>query len=170
MDKIYTKGGVLIKPYANLACGNDYKPDAINIDKSKESMADLLVDLLEPNWELPDNCFTRVELQHFMEHVPREKLHQFMRELYRVCADDCMVYITSPHWSSDNFHTDPTHCLPISLRTFDFFDQTKPLGENGALYGWNDVAFNVMQAKLIKNPPNGPDVEHVLKVNKSISS
>jgi len=138
-----------------------------NVDISDSSRADGVMDLLKPNWAIPSDVFELVICNHFVEHIPREKLPVFMNEVYRTCKDGAVIQIEAPHWSSDNFHTDPTHCLPISERTFDFFDKRKPLGENGRLYGWLDgMDFEVLSSKLIPNPPNGPDVKIVLQVHK----
>ena len=85
--------------------------------------------------------------------------------MYRICEDKATIHIVSPHAGSNNYWTDPTHQMPLTVRTFDFFDRNKALFENGKIYGWDDVNFSV-DAKLLDNPPNGPDVYHKLEVNK----
>jgi hypothetical protein len=152
---------------ANLACGNDYKEGFLNVDLSPDSKADMNFDLLATPWSrLPESHFDQIIISHFMEHVPRDRFFPVMREIWRIAKNDCSIHIACPHWRSDNFHTDPTHCLPIAERTFDFFDSTKPLKENGILYGWGEVEFFVELAYIQQNPPNGPDILHTLRARK----
>ena len=154
-------------PVFNLACGTDYRSGMINVDRSLTAKADLRCDLCVIPWPIDSNTATGVLLSNFVEHIPPDVFPAFMRELHRIAKDGCRVEIVSPHWSSDNFHADPTHRLPVAARTFDFFDPTTALGVNGLLYGWGDIVFRVEKAVLGENPPNGPNVYHTLRAVKS---
>lgn len=149
----------------NLGCGNDYREGFVNVD-SGMCRCDVSHDLFMFPWPLPDNEAGVVVIKHLMEHVPKDKFISFMRELYRVSEPSATIIIESPYALSDNFMTDPTHTMPITVRTFDFFDETKPLHENGKIYGWTGIKFKVDSATLVNNPPNGPDVHHLLRVIK----
>jgi hypothetical protein len=74
--------------------------------------------------------------------------------------------IKVPEAGSNNFWTDPTHTMPYTIRSFDFFDKRKSLHANGMIYGWGDIDIVVNEATLIPSPPNGPDVRFLIKVNK----
>jgi SAM-dependent methyltransferase len=103
--------------------------------------------------------------QHIFEHFDPQNFVDIMREIYRVSKHGAVINIISPYAGSDNYWTDPTHKMPLTLRTFDFFDRDKALFENGKIYGWDDVNFSVA-AKSVPNYPNGPDVIHQLSVIK----
>jgi len=150
----------------NLGCGNDYIDGWTNVDKG-DCRCDVQFDIESFPWPLEENTIDEILLKHIMEHVDPLNFYPFMKEIYRVCQDDAIVQIISPHAGSDNYWTDPTHKFPLTVRTFDFFDANKQLHENGLIYGWaKNIKFEVLRAQQVHNPPNGPDVFHVLKVIK----
>src|SRR5215212_8288477 len=44
-----------------------------------------------------------------------------MEEIHRLGRPGARVYIRSPHFSSWQFYTDPTHRHPFAARSFDYF-------------------------------------------------
>jgi hypothetical protein len=44
-----------------------------------------------------------------------------MAEVYRVAADGADVFIVTPHFSSHNSYTDPTHKRHLAAASFDYF-------------------------------------------------
>lgn len=148
----------------NLGCGNDYRPGFINAD-SGNCKKDIHLEIEETPYNLEDNSFDYVLMQHVLEHISKESFVGVMREIHRICAPNAIIYIISPHAGSNNFYTDFTHKLPLTVRTFDFFDPSKPLFENGKIYGIN-FSFEVILAEKVENQPNGPDVMFKLKVLK----
>jgi SAM-dependent methyltransferase len=148
----------------NLGCGNDYREGWVNVDRG-DCKCDVEHDLFEFPYPFEDSSVDAIFLSHMMEHFPKDMFVDVVRELYRICRNDAEILIISPHAGSDNFWTDPTHSMPLTSRTFDYFDRTKPLFENGEIYGWDDVNF-LVQAEVVPNEPNGPDVKHLLKVIK----
>lgn len=150
----------------NLGCGNDYINGWVNIDKG-ECKRDMQFDIEVFPWALDDDSVDEILLKHIMEHTEPSNFYLFMKEIYRVCKAEAIVRIISPHAGSDNYWTDPTHKFPLTVRTFDYFDSNKQLYENGLIYGWTpSVRFKILQASRVDNPPNGPDVFHVLQVLK----
>ena len=102
----------------------------------------------------------------FFEHISKTNFIGVMKEIYRVCKNGAIVIIEAPYAGSDNFWTDPMHKFPLTPRTFDYFDSTKDLGINGRIYGWDHIKLRVLEAKKVKNKPNGPDVFHKLQITK----
>ena len=51
-----------------------------------------------------------------------------MAEIHRVLASDGSVLITTPHYSSANSYTDPTHKHHLGYRSFDYFVDGHSLG------------------------------------------
>jgi len=149
----------------NLGCGNDYKPGWINVDKGS-CKRDVAWDIEVFPWPFEDSSVEIVLLKHMLEHISPTNFIPFLNELYRVCKSGAQIEIEAPHAGSNNYWTDPTHKMPLTVRTFDFFDSSKPLYENGLIYGWNNIKFSVVRAEVVDNPPNGPDVYYLLKVVK----
>jgi len=148
----------------NLGCGTDYKEGYVNVDQG-ECRCDVKHDLEIFPWPFEDSSAEEMWFQHIFEHFSPANFLNIVREIYRVSKNGATVTLISPHAGSDNYWTDPTHQMPLTARTFDFFDRAKPLFENGKIYGWDDVNFSV-EAQVIPNAPNGPDVVHRLTVNK----
>jgi hypothetical protein len=66
---------------------------------------------------------------------------------------------------SDNFVTDPTHRMPFTPRSFDYYDSTRPLGTLGRIYGFGP-SLRVLTAERIYGDRYGDDVYHRLLVVK----
>ncbi len=149
----------------NLGSGTDYRAGWVNVDKGN-CRCDVQHDIEDTPWPFEDSSADEMALQHVMEHIHREKFIDVVREMYRVGKHNAIVNITSPYAGSDNFWTDPDHKLPLTPRSFDYFDSTKALGENGKIYGWDDVVLRVEVGQLAPCPPNGPNVVHRLRIIK----
>jgi hypothetical protein len=149
----------------NLGSGNDYREGWVNVD-SGNCRADVKHDLETFPWPFEANTVDAVLMQHVLEHISKENFIPLLRELHRICRVGAIIDISSPHAGSDNFWTDPTHKLPLTVRTFDFFDPSKALHENGVIYGWGDIQLKVLEAVKVDNPPNGPDVRYKLLIEK----
>lgn len=147
----------------NLGCGNDYLGDFINVD-SGNCRCDIKHDLSETPYPFEDNSVEYIRAIHVLEHLKKEKFVDICKELHRICLGGAIIQIVVPYALSDNFFTDPTHAMPFTLRTFDYFDRTKPLGENGKIYGWPDL-FRV-ESGYLDCGENGPNVIFNLKVVK----
>jgi len=148
----------------NIGCGNDYMEGWTNLD-SGECRCDISHDIENFPWPIQSNDVQEILMCHVLEHVSKKNFVNVVRELHRICSAGAKIHIRVPYAGSDNFWTDPTHKMPLTTRTFDYFDPSKPLRENGEIYGWGDISFTV-DAQLINNPPNGPDVSFNLIVNK----
>jgi SAM-dependent methyltransferase len=149
----------------NLGCGTDYMDGWVNIDNGN-TRCDVKHDIEEFPLPFEDSSVDEIKMQHILEHVSRDKFIPLIREIYRVCVNGAVINIISPYAGSDNYWTDPTHKLPLTTRTFDYFDNTKPLGVNGKIYGWDDIQINVGEAVKVPNEPNGPDVRYKLIIKK----
>lgn len=149
----------------NLGCGNDYKNGFVNLDCGN-CKKDVDHNIENTPYPFGDNEFELVFAQHVLEHVSKENFVNVVRELYRICANGATIQVAVPHGRSNNFLTDFTHKMPFTTRTFDFFDDSKPLRENGLIYGCGDIKLKVLTAMEAENLPNGPDIRFVLQVIK----
>lgn len=91
----------------NLGAGEKRRADAINVDLVASTGPELVHDLNEFPWPLPDDHFREVLAFDVIEHL--DDVIRVMEEVHRVCADGAVVRITLPHFSCANAFTDPTH-------------------------------------------------------------
>lgn len=148
----------------NLGCGKDYRDGFVNLDRG-HCRADVIHDLNTFPYPFNDDQFSYILAHHALEHINRENWFAVVRELHRISKLGAIWEITSPYALSDNFFTDPTHSMPLTTRSFDFFDATKSLAELGMIYGV-DFQVRVLESKILENRPNGPDVYFKILVLK----
>ena len=149
----------------NLGCGTDYRQGWVNVDTGNVH-CDVKHDIEKFPWPFEDSSVNEILMKHVFEHISKTNFIDVMEEIYRVCQNGAIIIIESPYAGSDNFWTDPTHKFPLTTRTFDYFDSTKDLGVNGRIYGWDHIKLRVLEAKKVKNKPNGPDVFYKLQIIK----
>jgi ubiquinone/menaquinone biosynthesis C-methylase UbiE len=149
----------------NLGCGTEYKSGWVNVDMGNVH-CDVKHNIEKFPWPFEDSSVNEILMKHIFEHISKTNFIDVMKEIYRVCENGAIINIESPYAGSDNFWTDPTHKFPMTTRTFDYFDSTKALGINGRIYGWDEVKIRVLEAKKVKNKPNGPDVFYKLQIIK----
>jgi hypothetical protein len=58
---------------------------------------DVVWDVLEGGLPFPDGSVTEINMSHFLEHVPDEKLTGLWQEIIRVCALGTFIHIRNPH-------------------------------------------------------------------------
>lgn len=102
----------------DLACGTAKTPGAIGIDRLEIPEVDIVHNLDEFPYPFKENMFDRVVCYNGMEHLQNPL--DVLAELHRICKKGATVYIASPHFSSVDFFTDPTHKHPFSSRSFDY--------------------------------------------------
>ncbi len=104
----------------DVGCGRrKAEAGAIGIDMSPDSAADHVWNLDSYPWPLPGDAFTRIHMSHVIEHL--EDPMRAMAEVYRVARDGADVFVTTPHFSSHNSYTDPTHRRHLAAASFEYF-------------------------------------------------
>lgn len=153
--------------YLNLGCGNDYRESTaevewVNADNGK-CRKDKYLNIEWNNWAFPDNHFDGIVAIQVLEHGPRYRFVDMIREMYRITKDGGTWEIAVPYGLSDNFVTDPTHKMHFSTRTFDYFINGTPLRENGLIYGWEDIVLEHIDHPYIDG---NQSVIFKLRINK----
>ena len=113
----------------DLGAGNaQHLPGAIRLDASLAVQPHVVADL---NEGLPfrDASFDTVGAYDVVEHVA--DLVALVEEVHRVLAPGGVFLVTTPHFSSANAYTDPTHRRALGLRSFDYFGEGHPLTSQG---------------------------------------
>jgi SAM-dependent methyltransferase len=126
----------------DVGCGTrKIEPDAIGIDVHPRSAADVFWDVDKFPWPLSDDSFDRVHMSHVIEHV--RDATRTMAEVHRVARDGAEVLIVTPHFSSHNSYTDPTHVRHLAARSFQYFT-----GEDFETFGGAEVSFRIENVEL----------------------
>src|SRR3954466_1196667 len=103
----------------HLGAGKKHLPDAVNVDVVASTEPDLLFDLDQRPWPLPDNHFREVLAYDVIEHL--DDIVATMEEIHRISVDGAVVKITVPHFSCANAFTDITHRHYFSAASFHYF-------------------------------------------------
>lgn len=121
-----SKQGVRI----DLGCGAQKQDGGfLGIDKRKTPAVDIVHDLEQFPWPLPDNVASCVVMSHFWEHIKPWLTLDFMAELHRICKPSAQVFISAPYALGFRYVQDPTHCNPTNEATFAYWDDRHPLYE-----------------------------------------
>lgn len=149
----------------HLGCGDVYLDGWVNVD-----MGDCRVDVVHNLDQLPypfdDNTFSVIIGNHVIEHLDQRKWPDIVAELYRISRPNAIWEFRCPYALSDNYATDPTHKNPLSARSFNYFDPTKPPhGRLGQIYGFQ-ANLRVLIGTQLDVGKYGPDLHFRLLVVK----
>src|ERR1039457_6362185 len=96
----------------DIGCGSrKAEPDSLGIHGSPHSAA-------RSPWRREAARSSRLPMSHVIEHLADPM--RAMAEVYRVAADGADVFITTPHFSSHNSYTDPTHKRHLAAASFEY--------------------------------------------------
>jgi hypothetical protein len=126
----------------DLGSGPNKKEGFIGVDKYKMKGVDVVIDLGKEKWPWKDNSVDEVNCTHFIEHLTNfngkfERVH-FFNELFRVLKKGVLnptpdngkgkylcgfANLIFPHWCSNRYYGDPTHCEPFSEMGFYYLSR-----------------------------------------------
>jgi SAM-dependent methyltransferase len=126
----------------DMGCGKKkQEAGAIGVDRQPGSAADVIADLACFPWPFQDSCAARVYLSHFVEH--QTDILRVMAEVYRVARPGAEVLIVTPHFSSPDSYTDPTHHFHLGYHSFDYFT-----GQSFSDFTYNLGGFEILDRRL----------------------
>lgn len=78
-------------------------------------------------WPWKDSSVDEAHASHFLEHLTNlggkwERV-RFFNELYRVLKPGAGCLLIFPHWASNRYYGDPTHCEPFSEMGFFYLSR-----------------------------------------------
>jgi len=142
----------------NLGCGQNLLAGYVNVDKF--GAPDVRHDLEIIPWPWKKNSVSEVVLNHALEHLGETtaKYLEIIRELYRVCAPEALIFIVVPHPRHDHFFNDPTHVRIITPDSLGLFSKKKNLEwdktgcANSPLGLFLDVDFELVKSRYVLDP------------------
>lgn len=142
-----TREATIQKSVLDIGCGRKKTPGSIGIDIHAYPGVDHVVDVNVCPWPLAPSSFSNIVCQHVIEHV--ENVTAFMREIHRVAKPGAIVRIETPHFSSINSWSDPTHKSHFSSEWYKSFLPGEYLAEQAG-------AFELVQSTVTfgKSPRN----------------
>lgn len=120
----------------DVGCGNRKQPGWIGMDARALDGVDIVHDIEELPWPIPDNSCGVVLMSHVWEHLKPWLSIRIMEEMWRVLAPGGQLQLVTPYGWSHGFVMDPTHC---------FSDDTDVLTETG----WKKI-IDVREGELVR--------------------
>jgi len=119
----------------DLGCGQNKQPGFIGVDYDKCPGVDIVHNLEEYPWPLPDECANFLLASHLVEHINPHggNFIRFMDEAWRVLKVGGIFLMAYPYAGSFGYWQDPTHCNGINEATWAYFDPLEP-NSGGMLY------------------------------------
>jgi predicted SAM-dependent methyltransferase len=84
---------------ANLGCGDRWHPVWRNFDLAPSNPSVEVMNLLA-EWDIPDHAFQVVYSSHVLEHLPRQKVPQFLKNCWRVLQPTGIIRLVVPDLES----------------------------------------------------------------------
>lgn len=119
-DVVRAKRGIIL----DLGCGREKQPGAVGMDKLNIPGVDIVWNWNDFPWPVENESVLTIIASHVVEHVSPADGHflRWMDECWRVLKPDGQMAIVAPYGLSSLYVQDPTHCNPVSERTFWHFD------------------------------------------------
>jgi SAM-dependent methyltransferase len=113
----------------DIGCGNNKQPNFVGLDIRPLDNVDIVHNLEDCPWPLPDGCVMQAIMSHVFEHINPAggKVLQVMDEIWRVMKPGGRLAISMPYGWSFGYIQDPTHINPANEATFQYFDPRFPL-------------------------------------------
>ena len=147
--------------FLDIGCGANRQENWIGMDIRDLPGVDVVHDVEEFPWPLPDECVKLAMASHLIEHINPHKsgFINFMDEVWRVMQVNGEFAIVVPHGSSQGFIQDPTHCNPCNEATWDYFcpDRQSML--------WTIYRPKPWRVKLLTANPSGNMEVVLVKIN-----
>jgi SAM-dependent methyltransferase len=121
----------------------------VAVDNLRSVRPDALVDLNRAPYPFRENSFDAVYAFSVIEHL--SNFFTVFGELHRILKPGGFVALLTPHFSDDASYVDPSHCLHLSMRSFDYFIEGTDLFSTFGFY--SETRFRVREKLLMLKPP-----------------
>ena len=111
----------------DIGCGGNKKAGFVGVDQYAMPGVDHVFRIGGEKWPFEDNSVDEAHSSHFLEHLTNlngkfERV-KFFNELHRVMIAGAKCTLIFPHWASNRFYGDPTHCEPFSEMGFYYLSR-----------------------------------------------
>jgi len=111
----------------DIGCGTNKKQGFVGVDQYAMPGVDHVFRIGGERWPFEDNSVDEAHSSHFLEHLTNlngkwERV-RFFNELHRVMMPGAKASLVFPHWASNRFYGDPTHCEPFSEMGFYYLSK-----------------------------------------------
>jgi len=111
----------------DIGCGANKQKNFVGLDKRKLPGVDIVHDLEQFPYPLPDECCLTIVGSHVVEHIKPWLMLEFMNELWRIMKLGGQLALSMPYAGSGGFWQDPTHCNGCNEVTWQYFDSRNSL-------------------------------------------
>ena len=88
---------------------------------------DIVHDLEKFPYPIKDESCLTIKAAHVMEHIKPWLVIDWMNEMWRMLKVNGQLAVSAPYANSPLYLQDPTHCTPITERTWLYFDCQSPI-------------------------------------------
>lgn len=106
----------------DVGCGLFKQKGFLGMDMVEHPDVDIVHDIQQFPWPVPDNICLQIRLSHVWEHIEPKYRFQLMDELWRICHHDGQLRLSAPHAGSPLEAAHPAHYMCPNEMTFQFFD------------------------------------------------
>lgn len=113
----------------DLGCGGHKQEGFLGMDMRKTPCVDIVHNIQEFPFPLPDECCSVILASHIIEHInpANQTVLKLFNELWRIMEVGGQLWISLPYGMSHGYIQDPTHCNPCNESTWQYFDPDFPL-------------------------------------------
>ena len=105
----------------DVGCGLNKHPDAIGVDRSPRSRADVLCDLDHFPYPFADASFDELRAVHVIEHL--SDVIRAIEEFHRLVRPGGRIFLATPHYTDFSSFCDPTHRWHLTSFSFRYFGE-----------------------------------------------
>ena len=129
----------------NLGCNKRIVKGAVNLDIEKFKGIDVVHDITK---KLPfkNNTFDFILAENILEHIPKDKIDNVMRDLGRVLKKGGILFIGSPHFTSSSFFMND-HYLNFGS-TWTIRDYVTNPFRKDAIYAYKKTGLKLVKTKI----------------------
>lgn len=143
--------------FLDIGCGENKQPGFVGMDIRDLEGVDIVHDVEEYPWPLPNECVKAAVASHLVEHINPHRFGfiNFMNEVWRVMMVGGEFAIGTPHGRSNGFIQDPTHCNPCNETTWSYFAPLSSRPDGSLLNLWTIYRPKPWDIKLLTANPAG---------------
>ena len=123
--KDFVKGILL-----DIGCRDRKQANFVGLDRTIREGIDVIWDWEKFPYPIETESCLTIKCAHVLEHVKPWLVIEFMDEMWRMLVPEGQLAISAPYAGSPGYFQDPTHCTPVTERTWQYFNVDAVLYEH----------------------------------------